>query len=535
VILLLLACAPVEAPPADLVPLEGAALARRLSLDLRGVTPTLAELDRATQDGGVDALREEWLVDPRFEERLVDAFAEDWLLRLDELRVEPEEFESTLDGFAFSRAFGEEPARLMARVAADDLPWTEVVTADWTLAPVALEGVLPVEYLADDADQAWREARYTDGRPALGVLATSGLWMRYHTTLFNYNRGRAAVLARYLLCYDFLDRPVHVEPLSETNTEALLAATREEPGCVACHAGLDPLASTLFGFWPFEDKDGRELVGYHVERERYGETLLQLSPAYFGTPVYATSQLGELVSSDPRFRTCTARRTAERLWGRDMADDELALVDDLGRGLQDADWSYKALVRAVVATDAYLVGELGDGATDAQVEDARPRRLMGPAMLASAVEDLSGVRWTREGWDQLTSDETGYRVLLGGADGESVRRPNLMPTVSHTLVVQRLAQSAADLGVDADFAATRSERRLVGTTVDDLADVVAGSDALQDELTAVHRRVLGEPPDADELSALTTLWESAAADHGPETAWKLVVGLQLRDPAFWSY
>jgi hypothetical protein len=534
-IALLLACSgpATEVPVA--VHLEGAALARRISLDLRGVTPTLEELDRAAQDGGPEALTEEWLVDPLFEERLVDAFAEDWLLRLDELRVDADEFQLDLDGHTFTRAFGEEPARLMARVAAEDLPWTDVVTADWTMAPTALTGVLPIAFIDTDESKEWRQAQYLDGRPPMGVLMTSGLWLRYHTTLFNYNRGRAAVLARYLLCYDFLDRPVHVEPLTESDSQALLAATRDLPGCVACHAALDPLASSLFGFWPFEDKDGRELIMYHVERERYGETLMGLSPSYFGTPIDAAAQLGELVASDPRFRTCTAERTAARLWGRDVAEDDLVEVDRLGLALEDVGWSYQGLLREVIATDAYAVGGVADTATDAEVADWQTRRVMGPAMLASAVENLTGFRWEYEGWDQLNSDETGYRVLLGGADGGTVRQPNLMPTVSRSLVIERLAQAGADQVVDDDLVAAREDRRLVGTTIDDIGSVGADTAELRAELIAIHRRVLGVEPDTSELGGLETLWVAAEADSGAAVAWKAVVGLSLRDPAFWSY
>lgn len=518
------------------VPLEGALLARRISLDLRGVAPTLDELDRAEEDGGIDALTDEWLEDPRFEARLIDAFAEDWLLRLDELRITADEFQLDLDGYAFSRAFDEEPARLMARVVADDLPWTDVATADWTIAPVVLADVLAIEFIDDSDDGSdWRKARYTDERPAIGVLATSGLWLRYHTTLFNYNRGRAAVLSQYLLCYDFLDRPVHVEPFTESDAESLLAATKDQPGCVACHAGLDPLASSLFGFWPYEDKDGYELINYHVERERYGETLLELAPAYFGTPIYAPSQLGEMVASDPRFRTCTAQRTAARLWGRAVDDSELVEVDELGHLLEDADWSYKALVRAILATDNYRAGGLADSATDDEAAAIQTVRLMGPALLAGAVEDLTGNRWTYDGWDQLGSDNTGYRVLLGGADGGTVRRPNLLPTVSRSLVIERTAEGAADVAVDADLAAAWADRRLVGTTIDDIASVSPDSTALEAELIAIQRRILGTTPDAVELAAAVALWGAAFEAEGPAVAWKLIVGLNLRDPAFWSY
>jgi hypothetical protein len=200
----------------------------------------------------------------------------------------------------------------MARVAAEDRPWTEIVTADWTMVNDTLAGIVAVELLDPSDTAEWRKARYTDGRPAGGVVMTSGLWLRYHTTLINYNRGRAAALSRYLLCVDYGTRPVPFTEFPGSSAEEQESAILTEEGCIACHASLDPLAGTLFGFWPFEDKDGVELVTYHPERERYGEIATGVSPAYFGTPVQSPAQLGPLIASDPRFARCAAERTTRR-------------------------------------------------------------------------------------------------------------------------------------------------------------------------------------------------------------------------------
>lgn len=539
VLLLPLGCAPDPAPtPARGTPytlLEGAPLARRISLDLRGVSPTLEELARAGEDGGVDALVDAWLEDPSFEEHLVDVFAEGWLLRVDELRVETDEFGVTDDAYAFTRAFGDEPARLMARVAAEDRPWSEVVTADWTMANATLAAMVPVTFTDPSDTSEWKEARYTDGRPAGGVLMTSGLWMRYHTTLFNYNRARASVLARYLLCYDFLARPVSFSGVTGSSGEELQEATRTQPGCVSCHAGLDPLASALFGFWPYEDKDGVELVRYHPERERYGEAQMGLAPAYFGTPVDAASQLGPLVAADPRFETCVVERTATWLWGRSPGADELGALTELRAAFADGELRYKALVRAVVATETYRASGLTDAATDEERARATTLRHLTPTTLASTVEDLTGFRWTYDGWDLMDSDEIGYRVLLGGADGLTVRTPTYDPTVSRSLTVRRLAEAAADHAVARDLRAPPAERRLVGTTVEDPAVLEAGSAELDAELTAVHTRVLGRAPTEEERAELETFFVDAQAAGGAHAAWVGVVSLLMRDPEFWSY
>jgi hypothetical protein len=531
VLLLWFGCGTPEAV-GTFVPLAPPALARRMSLDLRGVVPTLAELDRAESEGA-DALVEGWLADPRFESHLVDALAEDWLLRIDELRIPSGEFGEPLPQYVFARTFEDEPARLMARVAAEDRPWTEIVTADWTMVNDTLAGIVAVELLDPSDTAEWRKARYTDGRPAGGVVMTSGLWLRYHTTLFNYNRGRAAALSRYLLCVDYGTRPVPFTEFPGSSAEEQESAILTEEGCIACHASLDPLAGTLFGFWPFEDKDGVELVTYHPERERYGEIATGVSPAYFGTPVQSPAQLGPLIASDPRFARCAAERTTARLWGRSPGADELGEVEALRSAMVDGGFTMKALLRAVLATEEYRTGALGEGASTTDAARVRTARPLSTTTLASAVEELTGFRWTGTDEDLLDSDLTGYRVLLGGADGNIVRMPNPTPTVSQAMVLQRLAEQAGARVAAADLAAARAERRLIGTTVDDAA-LPPGDAALDGELTAIHRRALGVSPDSAELSELRSLYDAVAAEEGATAAWATVVSVLLRDPAFWS-
>ena len=526
-----------EAPPSIFVPLDGGRLARRISIDIRGVLPSAEELAIVEEEGGIDTLVDQWLEEPTFETHLVDVFAETWLLHLDELRVFPEEFGLPHnDMFDFTRSVGDEPARLMAKVAADDRPWSEIVTGNTTMANATLAQMVQLEWVDPDETKAWREARYTDGRPAGGVLMTSGLWLRYHTTIFNYNRGRAAALSRLLLCYDFLARPVvfTAVPADADNTTAgLQEAVTSDPGCIACHATLDPLASTLFGFWPLEDKDGTELVTYHPERERYGETLTGVSPGYFGTPLAGANQLGPMVAADPRFDNCTAQRAAERLWGRTSDNDDVPEVIGLRDELRAGDMQYKALMRAVIATEEYRAGDLTDAATDADRDRYHTRRFFTPRTLESTITDLTGFSWTWSGWDELDSDSTGYRLLLGGADGDMVRSTALGPGLTRSLVIRRLAQAASNTVVTHDLAAERADRLLLGTTSD--SPIEPDTAAFAGELAAIHVRLFGQTATDDQLAEETTYYDNVDAMEGGQVAWASLLSVLLRDPDFWSY
>ena len=133
--------------------------------------------------------------------------AEQWLTRVDSFNLSHVDYRLSEDAaFEFLRSVGEEPLQLMAYVGTQDLPWTEVVTADYTMANELLLDIWPLEDLAGGT--GWRPARYTDGRPAGGVVMSNGLWWRYYTTPNNYNRSRAAALSRLFLCEDFLLRPI---------------------------------------------------------------------------------------------------------------------------------------------------------------------------------------------------------------------------------------------------------------------------------------------------------------------------------------
>ena len=121
-LLWLMACAPLspsEVPvksTAVRTPLPGPQRLRRLSLDLRGVLPSSAELDSIAEqpDRWID-LRESYLADPRFEDRMVSLFAERWRTRVDVFDVVYQDFAmDPTEEFHFEQSVGEEPLRLMA-------------------------------------------------------------------------------------------------------------------------------------------------------------------------------------------------------------------------------------------------------------------------------------------------------------------------------------------------------------------------------------------------------------------------------------
>lgn len=162
----------------------------RASLDLRGVRPTTEEIERVEADeAAAEALIEDFLQDGRFEGRVRDLWAEIYLTRTESYLIAGSAY--GLDDASFQASLGEEALRMVGHVAAADLPWTELVTGDWTMADELLAAAWPLDYQGS----GWQLAHYTDGRPAAGVLATNGIWWRYTSTESNANRKRAKWLS----------------------------------------------------------------------------------------------------------------------------------------------------------------------------------------------------------------------------------------------------------------------------------------------------------------------------------------------------
>jgi hypothetical protein len=532
-ILLFLACADsgdTAAPAAALVPLEGPALARRVSLDLRGVLPGVDELDQVEADSAaLDVLVEDWLHDPRFEDRLVSLFTERFLTRLD--RFESRYYDYLLeptDDQAFVRSIGEEPLRLMAHVASTDAPWTDIVTVDYTMADEMLDAVWDLDYPADTS--GWQQAWYEDGRPAAGILATNGLWWRYVTNTSNLSRSRAAAISSLLLCNDYLARQVSLS--AATGSDSTEDAIRTQPACVGCHVSIDPLAASLFGFYTLIGYNPDEMQNYHPDRENLGEDLLGVSPSYFGTPIGGLADLGVAIAQDPRFVRCAAQNMAQALWRRPVEDADFATVESYRQDFIAGGLTMRALVRSILASDTYRAGGLGEGAEADDEARERTVRMLSADQLATVTEDLTGFRWTYTAYDLLGNDTVGFRVLAGGVDGETVASPQGEPGLTWALVVKRLAEGGASYAVDRELVGGAEDRRLFGeVTLDDRP----GDAAFDAELTRLHRRLYGERPSADRLAAAAALWSAIEADSGPAEAWKGLVSGLLRDPELVAY
>jgi len=521
---------PTEEEVALLPRMDDLRLLTRLSLDLRGVRPTVDEIARVEADpNAIDALMGEYMADPRFEDRVRQIYAEIYLTRADFFQLTAMDF--GLDNEpAFARAVGEEPIRLVARVAAQDRPWTDIVTADWTIANALTATAWDLDYTGP----GWDVAQYRDGRPAAGVLATNGMWWRYTSTASNANRKRANQASRVLLCNDYLTRPIEFDrDIDLLDQDAVEDAINNNPGCVNCHVSLDPFSAYFFGFWNYAEDSWLEASTYHPEREPLWSQYLDTPPAFYGQPGSSLGDLGLQIAGDPRFATCAVEQVYEAMLRRDVNVGDTDALTIHREAFLDGDLRFKALVESVVEDPRYRAGDSDDPLVDAS--GAMPLKMVSTDQLASQVADLTGFLWTYADYEMLANDLVGVRTLAGGADGVTVVRSSRRPNATLLLVQERLAELAA---VHAVVQAGEAGEDRLFSEVDFTETPTSNRDAVVAQIQALHLSVFGKRIAADgpEVEANLELFEALLAiDDSVTAAWAGLLMALLRDPDFLLY
>ncbi len=517
---LLLSCGATSAPTVAPPTLDAVALLTRASLDLRGVRPDVADLDAVIADpAAVDGFIEGYLADPQFGRRVAMIYAEALQVRADQADHADQRYTFD-DADQVLTSLGEEPLRLIATIADQDLPWTTVTTADWTMADGWLARWYPIDWPSDvDLDDDWLAVPWTDGRPDAGILSTNGFYWRYSSTDLNANRGRFNAISRALLCHDYLLQPVSASPsLDLTDEDAVRQAIRTEPACVACHNFLDPASAFMWGFTRQDPFSILDLSSYHPQDEWLWETD-GIPPAYGGVAGEDLEDLGWLMADDPRLLSCAVERAVTALWGRSPELSDTARLDALRTVFIEGGLALRPLYAAVVAADEYRA--------DPGVDGAVGWRVVTPDLLVSEIAGLTGYRPRTDGLDLWASDKSGLRSLAGAGRSVSADSPSVAAPAAQ-VVQARLAEAAAGYvtGSGRDDPEAMALFSLVDLDDPDPA-------ALDAQVQALWLQVLSQPlpVDADDVQATVALWWQLRDDGAePADAWAGVLTALLRHP-----
>jgi hypothetical protein len=430
-------------------------------------------------------------------------------------------------------------------VVRDDRPYSEIVTADYTLANRRVATVWGLPY--SGSGEEWLITQWDDDRPSAGILSDSMLFTRHGTTFSNANRGRANAVSRALLCYDFLSREVALDSTIDlADPDEVNDAVRENDACASCHQTLDPLASYFDAYHPIYVPSS--LDRYPVPHDLPTlEIAIEIRPSsYFGEPGEGLDFLGAMMASDPRFSLCAAKRFYAYFNQVPLSEVPTREAGRLQQVFIDSGLDAKALTKEVVLSDAFRLSHT-EGETPT-VGDAEGPETTGPSglrkvrpwQLARLVADLTGFRWRTElpvdigsgtigEIDLMTDSLFGFDVLAGGIDSMNVTLPSHTMSASVSLVLRSLAARASELVVENDLTESNRERRHLLSQVSEATEDEASVRAqlVELELRIFGRRVEAGSPEIDDAFAL--FGAVLAESDDPPRAWQAVVFAMLQD------
>ncbi len=526
-------CATDSEAPDELTLLSPREQLIRLSVDLRGVHPSETELQyiEANPDLYEDYV-DRYMADGRFTGRMREIFDQRFLTRTDST------YGHMVDGATSAEvawAIGEEPLRLLSYIIDNDLPYSEIVLADYTMANPLLAAVWGLDRDETGSD-GWSIAHYTDGRPEAGILTMNAIWSRYPSMDGNANRHRANAVSNMLLCDDYLARPI---VLNRAAVDQLTidpeSAISENDSCQSCHSTLDPLAAHFFGFFSYDDENNAFTGVYKPELEEGWRSYANKAPGFYGVPTANIPEMAALLAEDSRFMDCAVQTVWEGLTQRTLVDDDWSEFQAHRAVFVDSDQSVRTLVRSVVLSESYRASGSADDALDERLAGLK---LVSPAQLSTIITDITGYEWEFGGVDGLTTHSTGLPILLGGIDGDTVTSRSYDPSVGAVFIQERLAQSAGYAVASHDLSATRADDAilLLYVTAEDTPS--SSPEVFEAQIRHLYLAVTGLPLDeeADEPANLMVVWEQVHSIEGSVTAaWASVISAVLRDPRVLTY
>lgn len=364
----------------------------------------------------------------------------------------PDEKERAFVGVGVAR----EPLELIAHVVRNGRPFTEILTANYTMVNPYSAFVFGVDDevgFADPKDPTeYREARLKIRRngveipiPHAGVLTSHALLSRFPTTITSRNRSRANAILNLFL-------GINARRLAERSIDPTRVTghnpTLNHADCTVCHTVLDPVAGA-FKQWPwvhpgnavrFMPAEGGEapvnagLGGWPAPGSWFTD---MLAPGLGGEMVpseaWDTSErwLAEKLAADRRFALNVVQKMYAGLTGHKPipfpsdqdASPEInaweAQSDYLKRVTDDfvkSKYDLRVVILDILKSPYFRgAGALGEATSerDAELRDVGTGRLLTAEMLDRKIKAVTGLWWSPE---QNASTSQGRGLLAGVMD-----------------------------------------------------------------------------------------------------------------------
>lgn len=529
----------------DVVLLDPAATLRKASLNLLGRLPAPEQLQalQAAGEAGLGTAIDELFVQDAFYVRLKEIYNDRFLtdrytgyngyaINLLNETFFPNAVDDTYDLITeeerakINRAVAREPLELIAHVVRNDRPFSEVLTAQYTVMnPFSAKMFNADAAFADPANEnEWVESRiryFDEGGglyeyPTAGVLSSPMFLNRFETTPTNRNRHRARVVFEMFLATDILS--IGDRPLDPVASARFANPTREDPSCNACHKIIDPVAGA---FQKFDDYDQER---YRPDREWHAE---MFPPGYGADEMtldqypYALNWLGERIARDPRFVRATVQQVFSALTGQkplaypadpDAADfasqlkaweaqDQFFRLTGEAFVGAEATYNLKSAFKSVILSPYFRAA---NAAAPLSAERAVELRAMGtglmasPEALARKISAVVGLPWSR-GYDKNEWLLHDYKILYGGIDSDTVVERLRVPNGVMANVQWRMANEVACASSAWDFSRPANERHLFPyvATSDVPEDAMGAANPnaeplLRQNMQYLHQQILGE-------------------------------------------
>lgn len=455
--------------------------------------------------------------------------------------------------FTTNDSVAREPLELINFVVKNELPMTEILTADYFMVnPYSAKsyGVFDELSFQDEYDaNEWLPAQLEDLEfvtrggntievgdiPHAGLLTSLMFLNRYPTSDTNRNRGRSRVVYDLFLDVDILALE-GTRPDGEAVDISSPAPTLDNDDCVVCHGLLDPVASS-FENWTEN--------GFYLPQLPWYDDMFQAGFAGIDRPDSEEPQslqwLAGEMAKDPRFNDAMVRIVYFGLVGREPLDPpgedgtaaqwdaynaESVHLDELKAAFAADNQNLKTLIKEIILSPYWRAEGLEDQSFAIIHEETGAARLLSPEMLHRKIGALLGFEWrgmldfyylTKEVDSQarLLDDRQYYQQIYGGIDSFVVTERLTEPNGLMVYVQERMANELACYAIPNDFLAPASERLLLPFVEPQMQPVgQANQDAIMANIQHLHSYLLAEDLDIGDPELQTTydlftsVWEA---------------------------
>lgn len=535
---------------------------RKASLLLVGRVPTADELE-AVEAGGMDALdgvlgammREEafyakvrdvyndQFLTRRYHSSNPDS-AIDLLSRVDFPQADYWDDSEVENAWRYANdAIAEEPLRLIEYILRNDLPYTEVLTADYTVVNPYSAKVYGVEpKFKDPNDPGEFVKAKIPGLPHAGIPTMVTYLSRWTTTRTNRNRARSRRFQEFFLATDVLalgTRPTDASGSAYDNP------TMNDANCVSCHTAVDPIAGT---FANFDDMgryrpQGHPLRGANVEEPELLDVpetgwYPDMRPPGFKDKSlpsdWASASLqwlGQQAVQDDLFALGPVHLVYEGLFGRRplvepsdpmapgflegvrAAKVQRAVFQDIAEKFAASNYDLRVVFRELVKSPFFRAYNASVELTperELELANVGLARWLTPEELHAKIMATTDVVWgPLENPHLLDRDE--FLILYGGINSDDVVDRAYDASGTSANIAKRMANEVACSAVAYDFSKPAVERMLFPYVDQDDGPGIGSSDAeesIRDNIVYLHWHLLGESltPDDPEIDRTYDLW-----------------------------